>query len=48
MRSLLRQPRLTLGVVLTLAAGIGAVAVVFSAVDGIVFNPFPFPEQDVW
>ncbi len=45
-RSLLRQPRLTLGVVATLAAGIGAVAIVFSAVDGIVFNPFPFPEQD--
>ena len=45
-RSLLRQPRLTLGVVTTLAAGIGAVAVVFSAVDGIVFNPFPFPAQE--
>jgi putative ABC transport system permease protein len=45
-RSLLRQPRLSFGVVLTLAAGIGVGAIVFSAVDGIVFHPFPFPDQD--
>lgn len=45
-RSLTRQPRLTLGVVLTLAVGIGAGATVFSVVDGIVLHPFPFPDQD--
>jgi putative ABC transport system permease protein len=45
-RTLVRQPRLTLGVVLTLAVGIGAGATVFSVVDGIVLHPFPFPDQD--
>ena len=45
-RTFARQPRLTLGVVLTLAVGIGAGATVFSVVDGIVLHPFPFPDQD--
>src|SRR6185503_21380545 len=39
-RTLLRQPRLTLGVVLTLAVGIGAGAIVYSIVDGVVLHPF--------
>lgn len=45
-RTLMREPRLTLGVVLTLAVGIGAGATVFSIVDGVVLHPFPFPDQD--
>jgi putative ABC transport system permease protein len=43
-RTLLRSPRVTVGVVATLALGIGATATVFSVVDGVVLNPFPFPE----
>ncbi len=46
LRTLVRQPRLTAGVVLTLAVGIGAAATVFSVVDGIVLHPFPFPDEE--
>ena len=45
-RSLRRSWAFTALVVLTLALGIGANSVIFSAVNGAVLNPFPFPEPD--
>jgi predicted permease len=45
-RSLSRSWGFTALVVLTLALGIGANSVIFSAVNGAVLNPFPFPEPD--
>ena len=45
-RSLLARPAFTLTVIVTLALGIGANAVVFSAVDAVVLNPFAFEEPD--
>jgi len=46
----LRAIRRNLGfaalVVLTLGLGIGATTLVFSTVDGVVLNPFPYPEGD--
>lgn len=45
-RTLLARPAFTLTVVVTLALGIGANAVIFSAVDAIVLNPFDFEEPD--
>ncbi|MGH7500783.1 MAG: ABC transporter permease [Longimicrobiales bacterium] len=44
MRSIGRSPGFSVVVVLTLALGIGANALVFAVVDGLVLNPFPFPE----
>ncbi len=45
-RTLLARPAFTLTVVVTLALGIGANAVIFSAVDAVVLNPFDFEEPD--
>jgi len=45
-RVLLRTPGFTLIVVLTLALGIGANSVVFSAMDAILWQPLGFPEAD--
>ncbi len=45
-RTLLARPGFTATVVLTLALGVGANAVIFSAVDAIVLNPFSFDEPD--
>ncbi len=46
LRQLHRNPVFSAVVVLTLAVGIGANTVIFSAVDGVVLNPFPYPEPD--
>lgn len=46
LKSLVRSPVFAGVVALTLAVGIGANTVVFSAVNGMVLNPFPFPEPD--
>jgi putative ABC transport system permease protein len=43
-RSLLARPAFTLTILLTLALGIGANAVIFSAVDAAVLNPFEFED----
>jgi putative ABC transport system permease protein len=45
-RSLSRNPAFTLIVVLTLAFGIGVNTAIFSAVNALLLNPYPFPEAD--
>lgn len=45
-RSLRRNPFFALVVVLTLAFGIGVNAAIFSAVNALVLNPYPFPQPD--
>jgi len=44
LRSIRRSPGFAVVAVLTLSLGIGANALVFAVVDGLVLNPFPFPE----
>ncbi|MEJ2185864.1 MAG: ABC transporter permease [Gemmatimonadota bacterium] len=46
LRSLRKNGALALTVLATVSLGIGATAVVFSVVDGMVLHPFPFPEPD--
>jgi len=45
-RALTRNAAFSSVIVLTLALGIGANTVVYSVVDGLVLNPFPFPDAD--
>jgi predicted permease len=44
LRTIRRSPAFAALVVLTIACGIAATTVVYSAVDGLVLRPFPFPE----
>jgi len=43
-RSIARSPGFAVIAILTLALGIGANALVFAVVDGLVLNPFSFPD----
>jgi putative ABC transport system permease protein len=46
LRSMLRNPTVTLFAVVTLALGIGANTAIFSAVSAFLFRPLPFLEPD--
>ena len=46
LRSLRKNGAMTLTAVATVALGIGATALVFSVVDGMVLHPFPYPQPD--
>jgi putative ABC transport system permease protein len=43
-RSLRKQPAFTAVATITLALGIGATTVIFSAIDGILIEPFPYKD----
>lgn len=43
-RSLRRAPAFTLGIITTLALGIGANAAIFSLAYGVLWHPLPYPE----
>jgi putative ABC transport system permease protein len=43
-RMLVKSPGFAAAVIITLGLGIGSNAAIFGAVDGMVLNPFPFPQ----
>jgi putative ABC transport system permease protein len=45
-RQLRKNPSFTLVVVLILAIGIGAITSMYSVVNTVLLNPFPFPDAD--
>jgi len=46
LRALRRSPAFSLIVILTLAFGIGVNTAIFSAVNALLLNPYPFPQPD--
>jgi len=45
-RSLLRTPGFSVIAVLTIALGVGATTAVYSAIDGVLLRPLPYPAPD--
>lgn len=45
-RQLARNPGFALPAVVTLTLGIGVTAAIFSVVDGVLFQPVPFPDRE--
>ena len=46
LRGVRKSPAFASLVVLTLALGIGANTIIYSVVDGLILNPYPFPDAD--
>ena len=46
LRGIISNPLFSAAVILTLGLGIGANTTIYSVIDGLVFNPFPFPEPE--
>ena len=46
LRGMRRNPGLAVVIVVSLALGIGANTTLYSVVDGLILNPFPFPDDE--